>query len=522
MRTIGMLVLAGMLVGCGAGTTPAPSTPSTPEVQGGQEPVVAASGPKGLPDAPPAVPPAPASCDAFAGHGAEATACGADRGATLEALDGALSQQGVERDARLAKLEDCEAFPRGWVRALRAELAPVECGDAIVEPLLARSTPSDLRRDLRMPLVGLGLAARLSRLVANPPRIEPPFDKPGFQRFMKERLGPWIADQASAIQQLSDHGAKLEGYGRAIVAIEAGMADMRFVDTMREVPLPAEMAADPTIKDVYYGSLDEALEPRKHRGRDAALVGLRDLAATGVLHDARVDRARSLLSRLYGGRRIDALDGLLLPPLPEAGAETVEQKLAAKLPTFHGGVLLSEADPADPRMLRALLDRGIPSFMKEKLDQGTVGDEARRLYARALVQLGQRYWRSADFARASALVKKDKTEEARLLAALAVALEGGPKDAAEMMVRGPLLPEGVGNVADLDAISRSKSPLAGMAAFDAAFLLQLVPPAEPSARFWRSVAERYELAARLLVDDARKREATERAKAARDTAAALR
>jgi hypothetical protein len=431
---------------------------------------------------------------------------------------------GVERDGKLAALEECDAFPRGFVRALRAELAPVTCADALVEPLLASSTPADLRRDLRSPLVGLGLAARLSRLVVNPPSLDPPFDKERFHRFMDEELGSWIKDQAAAIQVLSAEGAKLDGYGRAIVAVEAGMADMRFVDAIREVPLPAEMSGDATVKDVYYGSLDEALEPRKHRGRDAALVGLHDLAATGVLHDPRVDRARALLSRLYGGRRIDALDGLLLPPMPALVNDTIEQKLASRLPTFHAGLLLADSDPADPAFLRSLIERGIPASMRDRLERGAMSDETRRLYARALVQLGQRYWRSNDFQRASALVKQDKqtSEEARLLAAIAVALEGGPKDAADMMVRGPLLPEGVGNVADLDAMSRSRSPMAGLAAFDAAYLLQLVPPVEPKASFWRSVADRYELASRLLSDGKQKGDAKDRAKAARDTASALR
>lgn len=521
------IALAGMLVGCGSAPAAAPKAPAAPPPAAETEPQpLPPPAPKGLPDAPAAVPAPPPTCRAYAQNGTtDPSACGPDHDATFEALDRALAQtESLGRDAALAALEPCEAFPRGWVRALRADLAPVACGDAIVEPLLAESTPADLRRDLRIPLTGLGLAARLSRLVVDPPRIEPPFDKEGFNRFMTEKLGAWVASQAAAIQEISAEGAKLQGYGRAIVAVEAGMADMRFVEVMREVPLPAELADDPELKDVYYGSLDQALEPRKQRGRDAALVGLQDLAATGVLDDPRVTRARALLSKLYGGRRIDALDGLLLPPLPPPPEATVQQRLASKLPTFYAGMLLSDADPTDAAFLRALIERGIPAAMRERLEAAAISEEARRLYARALVQLGQRYWRSNDFARAADLVKPDKakSDEARLLSAIAVALEGGPKNATEMMLRGPLLPEGVGNVADLDAMARSKSPLAGLAAFDAGYLLQLVPPTEPDAKFWRSVAQRYDRAARLLPDEADKREARERAQAARDIAAALR
>ncbi len=525
MRHSWSFLLASLLLGCGATAAP-PKPASPPAAPEPPAPARAPARPTGLPAAPAAVPEVPPSCDAYVAHNdADGAACGQDRSRTLEALDQALATpKPVPRDAALAALESCEAFPRGLVRALRADLAPVTCSDALVDPLLAESSRSELRRDLRLPLTGLGLASRLSRLVSTPPRIEPPFDKPGLQQFMKEDLWSWVKTQAEAIQQLSAHGAKLEGYGRAIVAVEAGMADMRFVQIMRDVPLPAEMAEDPAIKDAYYGSLDQALEPRKNRGRDAALVGLRDLASTGVLHDPRVARARALLSKLYGGRRIDALDGLILPPLPPVAEATVEQRLAAKLPTFYAGILLSESDPTDPDFLRALLERGIPIVMRRQLESASLDARARRLYARALVELGQRYWRSNDFSRAAALVKPDKgdSDEAKLLSAIALALEGGPKDAAAMMVRGPLLPEGVGNVADLDAMAQSKIALAGEASYNAAYLLQLVPPTQPDAGFWRSVAQRYERAARLLDDEDQKREARERARAARDTAKALR
>src|SRR5688500_19244161 len=84
---------------------------------------------------------------------------------------------------------------------------------------------------------------------------------------------------------------------------------------VREVPLPDEMKADKAVEGAYYAALDEALEPRKVRGRDAALVGLRAFAELGAVHDARVDRARELLTKLYSGSRVDALDRLLLPEL---------------------------------------------------------------------------------------------------------------------------------------------------------------------------------------------------------------
>ena len=190
--------------------------------------------------------------------------------------------------------------------------------------------------------------------------------------------------------------------------------------------------------------------------------------------------------------------------------------------------ILEQIDPSDPKLLRALLERGIPATMRKRLESSTLSVEARRLYARALVELGQRYWRSADFAQAASVSqlgsdgKGEYAEETRLLAALAAALQGGPRDAAEMMLRGPFLPAGVGNVSGLDTIARSKSPFAGMAAFDAAFILQLVPPVDPDPAFWDDLGKRYERAAKLLTDADRKARAQEQAAAARDTAQALR
>jgi hypothetical protein len=416
----------------------------------------------------------------------------------------------------------------GLVRGLRAELAPVACGDTLIGDFLDHS-PGELEPLVRDALVGLALAGRLHRLVREPPAITPPFTKARFAEFLAGPLGHWVKRHAKAINDIAVQGAALEGYGRGVTAVEAGLADMRFVEVVREVPLPQELARDQELSDVYYMALDEALGPRKDRGRDAALVGLKVLAEVGVLNDPRVRRARELLSKLYSGRRIDALDQLMLPALPpidpKAGHEVL---LAQALPTFYAGFILEHVDPSDPAMLRALLVRGIPTGLRKRLDASTLPLEARRLYARALVESGQRYWRSADFARAASVSqlgsdgKGEYADETRLLAALASALKGGPEDAAEMMMRGPFLPAGVGNVKGLDIIARSKSPFAGLAAFNAAFVLQLVPPVDPDPVFWDDLGRRYERASQLLSDAERKARAQEHAAAARDTAKAVR
>jgi hypothetical protein len=460
-------------------------------------------------------------------HSGAPAACGKTQEATLQALAVALGNRDpIGRDAHLAALEPCESFPAGLIRALRADLAPAHCGDALIAPLV-KQPAGEIEEPIRDALLGLALAGRLSRLVADPPRISAPFNKQRFNEFLKQSLGRWIATQAQAIHEIAEVGAKLSGYGKGITAVEAGLADLRFVEVVREVPLPEELASDKELRDVYYMALDEALDPRKDRGRDAALVGLRVFAELGVLHDPRVDRARALLSKLYSGRRIDALDGLLLPGLPRAELSTAELRLAARLPTFYANFVLRQVDATDPTMMRALLEWGLPTELRNKLDPSALPLSTRQLYARALVGLAQRYWRCSDFAEAAKLSELasggtgKEADEARLVAALATALKSGPKDAAEMMIRGPFLPAGVGQISTLEALAETDSPWAGMAAYDAAFILQLVPPTHPDPAFWNGLAARYDKAAEKLAHPDHKTEAKKQAQAARDTANAL-
>src|SRR5690606_4508830 len=99
-------------------------------------------------------------------------------------------------------------------------------------------------------------------------------DKLMLQQYARGPMQRWVTEQATAIQALGALGSEIGYYGRAVVAVEAGMADMRFIDVVREVPVPEEFRGDAELEEVYYQGLERALEPRKERGRDAALVGL--------------------------------------------------------------------------------------------------------------------------------------------------------------------------------------------------------------------------------------------------------
>jgi hypothetical protein len=475
--------------------------------------------PKTFPSVPAGVPPAPASCKAFTDPGKATAAC-ADRAQALASLDDALTRtQPAERDAGLLALEGCTELPPGLVRALRAELAPVACADTIVVGLLT-SPPPGIDGAVYDTLFGLGLAGMLSRAAATPPAMPPPHTKETVGAFVAGPMKAWVTEQAQAIQTLGDLGAKLRYYGKAIVAIEAGMADMRFIDAVRTVPVPQEYAGDEELKHTYLVSLEDALEPRKKRGRDATLVGLGSFATLGVLRDDRVARARELLSRMYGGSRVDALDVLMLPPLPASSPATTQERLAGKLPTLYASMLFSVEDSLAPGMLRALLEKGVALPLRIALAGRELAPTERQLYARARFELGQNYWRRVDFDEAVRLLDSSVPDDSKLVLALALALRGGPENAADMMVKAPAGELGVGNTRALEAVAATSSPVAPLAGFDAAYVRELAAPAEADEAYWRDVAARYRAAAALFQDALKRNDAEERAKEADETAAA--
>jgi hypothetical protein len=421
------------------------------------------------------------------------------------------------RDTLLHCLEASTEAPAGLLRALRADLAPRACGDVIVESAVGKPGPT---RELADALMGLAVGARLNRSVRQPPLPRPPFAKAEFLKHFKEVLSPWIAEQAHAVDTLSQVGPRLSSYGKAVVALEAGLADMRFVGVARSLELPQEMKDDPEVRETYLVALEQALEPRVLRGRDAALVGLGELSRLGITNDARLREARALLSQLYAGRRIDALDGLLLPALPPLGQATPAAKTAANLPAFYA--LRFEPAPAvdDAQLLRARLEQGVPPALWLSGLPSGAPPELASLAQRALFQLGQEYFWAEPFARV-ATIATPAEPNAALLAALAKVLAHGPRNAAALMLGPPTLPAELRDTSELDALAKQKGPVAGLAEFDAAYLRGLSPPANDPA-FWKEQSARFGRAQKSLVDKAAKQKAAELGQAAADTEKALR
>lgn len=515
MRSVWLL---GILTACAAAPPPAASTPPSPPAA--ERP--AASAPEDTPKqeaaSPPlAVPPPPAECAAFV----EApTGCGANT-PLADALATALEKEApLERDRALACVEHGAPTLSGLLRALRAELAPLACADALITPLLeagGATNPEDENT-----AIGLLLAARLSRLVASPPTLAPPFDKARFFEFFEQELKPWMIAQAMAVGRLSLEASRLQGYGKAVAAIEAALSDLRFVQVVRAVPLPSELDQDVEARNVYYAALDEALEPRKARGRDAALVALRIMGELGALADARVGRARALLSELYAGSRVDALDRLLLPELPPLSGVSVEQRLARRLPPHYAARLTGVIpELARPALLRDYVEQGLAPEYRRMLDGATLDAQSRFLYAWSEARRGVIYFSGPAFARAAELVGSPPHDDgAALLAALGAALAGAPKDTAAFMASAAQPPRPFGDLQPLETLAKGAGRYAGEAAFDAAYLRYLTPP-QNDAAFWDGLARSFGRAARRLKSPAARALATEYADAARKTAQSL-
>lgn len=481
-----------------------------------------------FPDTPKNVPAAPAQvCDPYVKRPTKKKIASCDKAMGIQLLDAAMSApDATARDKKLAEIEGCAAFDDGLVRSLRIELGPAECGDVLAEPIL-KQKHDKVPGAVHHTLVGQALAARLMRSVQSPPKLEGPFTKDRVAEFVKGPMMGWFMSQAKAVEELSKMGAQLSYYGKGVVALAAGMADLRLVDAVREVPIPDEFKSDPELATAYYSKLDEALEPRKTRGRDGALVGLKEMAFAGVVSDARTTATRSLLAKLYGGRKVDALDGLLLPKAPAPSGATPAERLAASLPTFFAGQILDAEVATDPKVLRALAGRGVPVSMRVALkdkDAG-LGAESRAAYARARLAMGIAYWRAEDFDAAAQQLSKiphDKlAADDRLSLAIALALRNGPDDIAALMQKEGTLGPAFGKPRALDVIAGEAGATQGLAAYDAALITQIAMPRGSEPSLWVALAKRYDAAAPLLDDQKARIEAQQRARAAEATAKAI-
>jgi len=514
-------LLLGLALACSKGAPPAhaPEIAPAPPESSASEAATTAPSPLTLPAPTDGEPEPLASCPKAAALPVERHACPAH----LADLARALGAQPEAADTALAELEVCSEFRPGIVRALRAGRW-LACADQLVDGAVGPHAPeAELDVGTRELLVATGLAGRLSRLVQTPPEARAHASKAELEHYLSEHLFPWATRQAKAIGEMSRRGASLRGYARGIVAIQAALADLRFVEMARGLPLPVEMEA-PDIQAEYYGALDQALEPRKDRARDAALVALGEFSALGILKSAALSDARQLISRVFAGNRIVALDALLVPPPAECTATTPEEAIAAAVESPFATELLGTT-PLTPALSTCLLTRGLSVDLLRQLE-GDASPGGRSSLARAQFDLGRTYMKASAFQRAADLYRQNAAGAQgvaapgdELLGALATVLSAAPESAVDLFRLGPRLPSGLGETGPLDGLAGSTRRYAGAAAFDAAYLRELTAP-DGSASHFSDVARRYDTAQRKLTGQERAL-AADRARAARATAKAL-
>lgn len=441
----------------------------------------------------------------------------ADEASSMSLLYTALRGPEDGRDAALASLESCK-LPAGFVTALRAELAAVECADGITDPVLDK-LPNTISVSMQHVLVGQSLGSKLSRTVVGQPTLKPPYTKADTQKFISTKLAPWAKAQAALVQELSVLGASLSGIGQALLAVEAGHADLRFVEVARQVPTAPEFLKDPELRQIYESALEAALEPRKARGRDATLIGLRIFGDYGVISGStRMQRARDLLASMYGGRRVDALDALLIPA-PSHAVDAADEPQSRSIPPFllaslpgADALLAAEADRPNARVFA-------PQVRRAQLPDAAVDERAAR--ARTSLRLAATHFRRASADTALDLVASlPRTEPIEFLLALALALHQGPKDVVTMMAAGAPSALGFRKLDALDAVAKKSGPFAAAAGYNAALLREVAPPDAADRAFFESLAVQYRAAEKKFGAAPEAKLAADRAKHAEEIAAA--
>jgi len=399
----------------------------------------------------PRIPAAPRTCAPWTGRPRARVAACDTRDAGRAALDWALDDRlGDESlDGRLASIEVCKGLDPGFVRAVRAELAPVECRDALAMPVLARP-PAGLTGPIFHALYGYAVAARAARIGA-----------------MAAATG-----RAELLSSLELAAADLpRSYGRAVAL--AGIA----------------------------AAWTQVSPPDTSRVDRASRVAVEAMGAEGVGDSYLLDAARGWLTEPYGWlAEIDVLQlpeaergprgpspptprihGMLLPRDAwddTAHAFSLVERLADGLPSFLAAYALDESELASIEALRAFANRGsLPGRARLGLERApSSSSEAGRFAARARLLLGLEFFDRRELDGAIRLLAAQPAAErqdgARLLLALALALHDGPRDLGEW-IREPIRPERF-DLGALDTMAGSTVPgTRAVAEYDAGVFREL-------------------------------------------------
>ena len=204
--------------------------------------------------------------------------------------------------------------------------------------------------------------------------------------FIRGPMRSWFETQAGAIEDIARAAAELPYYAKGIAAIEAGVADLRLVEVARNAPIPDEFAKDEELRNTYYASLDQWLDPARTVAETRPSSASRS-SRSSLLHDERLDRAGLLVAYVRGAthRRSRCAAASAAPPGAPICARGAPR---GSPPTLYAGLLLDEAAATRPATLRQLLNHGLPLPQRIAMRTLPTSPEVRELYARGSLSLG--------------------------------------------------------------------------------------------------------------------------------------
>jgi len=363
------------------------------------------------------IPAAPPTCESWT-HRPRAKVAACDtpdtgRVALDWALDDRLGDESL--DGRLASIEVCKGLDPGFVRAVRAERAPVECGDALAMPILEKP-PVGLTGPIFHALYGYAIAAKAARIGA--------------------MTGARGAELLSSLEVAAADLPRSYGRAMALAGIATGWTKVSPPDT--------------------------SLVDRASR------VAVEAMGAEGIGDSYRLEPARGWLTVPFGW--LAEIDVLQLPaaepgprgPPPAQPASlgkmpcrdcyddhrrafSLVERLAEDLPSFLGAYLLEEKELGSAEALRAFAGNGsLPARVRRGFEHAAPSTETRQAVARAHLTLGLQFFDRREVDTAISLLAAqpvaDRPDSTRLLLALALALHGGPRDLSEW-TREPVRPE---------------------------------------------------------------------------------
>ena len=386
----------------------------------------------------------------------------------------------VRRDERLAiALETCRSVDvhhsSTMIQVIRAEIAPSKCAETLALDLL-NNPPSDLDPELRDVLHAQLLRGRLARVPKfHGPLFRGPWTAPELERWDRMILGKAYARHARLLETLSKTAEPLSGSGAAVAWAYLALAWLRLEN---ETGTWTRQPFGPDFDDKRHGEFGRKVQalmrlPRtakfeaeaKARAFSAQYV---DGAEPGLLemNEAITLRPSSPLRTMWTLLQLVGVDlGPAPPPLV-----LLAQLLAPRYVQLRAG------EPSD-ETVEALLNVGPSGVHRARF---TLVQTLRA--ARTRLNLAVRYGSQLQVDRAISLLAKlspsDRTDEVRLLLALAVALRG-----AWLTMRDPHA------LRSLDAIAEHGGPLSAHAALLAAHFRSAQADAVLSLAYFRGAVE---------------------------------